>query len=248
MSMPFNASAFYYDLLYQEKDSTGEADYVDRLLLNYGCHGHNLLEFGCGTGRHGSLLAQRGYRVHGLDRSAAMVAAATQVEGFSCEQGDITSTQLGRRFDAVLALFHVVSYQITNPAVQGVFINAAHHLQSGGLFLFDVWYSPAVAAQRPEVRIKRLSADGLAITRIAEPTIHPNHNRVDVHYTVLAHHSATGEFHCFEETHPMRHFSLPELDLLADAAGFDRLTAEEWLTGAQPSEATWGVCLVLRKR
>jgi hypothetical protein len=34
---------------------------------------------------------------------------------------------------------------------------------------------------------------------------------------------------------------------LAEAAGFERLTAEEWLTGAMPSEATWGVCLVLRK-
>ena len=248
MTDPFEASSRYYDLLYQEKDSAAEAAYVDALLQRHGIAGQELLEFGSGTGRHGCLLAQCGYRVHGLERSAAMVDAAQQVPGFSCQQGDITTTRLQRRFDAVLALFHVVSYQTTNPAVQAVFANAAHHLSPGGLFLFDVWYSPAVASQRPETRIKRLQSEDLSITRIAEPTLHPNANRVDVHYTVMAQQHSTGALHTFEETHPMRHFSLPELDLLAEAAGFERLAAEEWLTGAAPSEATWGVCLVLRKR
>ncbi|MFN9623932.1 MAG: class I SAM-dependent DNA methyltransferase [Cyanobacteriota bacterium] len=248
MTDPFEASSRYYNLLYQEKDSAAEVAYLHALLQQYGNGGTELLEFGSGTGRHGCLLAERGYRVHGLERSAAMVAAAQQAAGFSCQQGDITTTRIERRFDAVLALFHVVSYQISNPAVQAMFANAAHHLHSGGLFLFDVWYSPAVAAQRPALRVKRLQSKDLAMTRIAEPTIHPNANRVDVHYTVFAQDLRTGTVQSFEEIHPMRHFSLPELDLLAEAAGFERLTAEEWLTGDAPSEATWGVCLVLKKR
>ena len=248
MSQPFELSSRYYDLIYQEKDSAAEAVYVDQLLQRHGITGPDLLDFGSGTGRHGCLLAERGYLVHGIERSEAMVAAAQQAEGFSCQQGDITTTQLHRRFNAVLSLFHVVSYQITNPAVQTVFANAGHHLDPGGLFLFDVWYSPAVAAQRPELRVKRLHTADLAITRIAEPTLHPNANRVDVKYTVMAQELTTGAFHTFEETHPMRHFSLPELDLLAEAAGFERLSADEWLTGAEPSDKTWGVCLVLRKR
>lgn len=247
LSQPFELSSRYYDILYQEKDSTAEAAYVDQLLQRHGISGRDLLEFGSGTGRHGCLLARLGYRVHGLERSAAMVAAAQRADGFSCQEGDITTTRLRRRVAAVVALFHVVSYQTSNASVQAVFANAAHHLDPGGLFLFDVWYSPAVAAQRPEVRVKRLHTPDLAITRIAEPTLHPNANRVDVHYTVLAQHTASGGFQSFEETHPMRHFSLPELDLLAETAGFERLTAEEWLTGACPSEATWGVCVVLRK-
>ena len=245
---PFEATSRYYDLLYQEKDSAAEAAYLDGLLQRHGISGLELLEFGSGTGRHGCLLAESGYRVHGLERSSAMVAAAQRTPGFSCQQGDITITQLERRFDAVLALFHVVSYQTTNPGVQAVFANAAHHLRPGGLFLFDVWYSPAVLAQRPELRVKRLQNKDLSITRIAVPTLYPNANRVDVHYTVMAQELRKGALHTFEETHPMRHFSLPELDLLAEAAGFDRLTAEEWLSGAPPSEATWGLCLVLRKQ
>jgi SAM-dependent methyltransferase len=247
MTDPFEASSRYYDLLYQEKDSAGEVAYVDALLQRHGITGRELLEFGSGTGRHACLLAQRGYQVHGLERSAAMVAAARKVPGFSCQQGDITTSRLERRFDAILALFHVVSYQTSNSAVQAVFANAAFHLKPGGLFIFDVWYSPAVAAQRPELRVKRLQNEDLTITRIAEPILHPNANRVDVHFTVMVQDIQNSSFHSFEETHPMRHFSLPEIDLLAECSGFERLTSEEWLSGAPPSESTWGVAIALRK-
>ncbi len=248
MNEPFEEISLYYDLLYQQKDSAAEADYVNELLQRHGIPGRSLLEFGSGTGRHGCLLAERGYRVYGIERSDAMVQVAQHAPGFSCQQGDIAMTRLSQQVDAVISLFHVLSYQTSNAAVQATFANAAHHLPRGGLFLFDVWYSPAVAAQQPEVRIKRLSTRDLSITRIAEPTIHPNENIVDVNYTVFAQHTASGETHTFNETHPMRHFSLPELDLFAEAAGFERLCAEEWLTGDAPSAATWGVCLVLRKQ
>ena len=68
-----------------------------------------------------------------------------------------------------------------------------------------------------------------------------------MNYTIFADNLATGVAQTLTETHPMRHFSLPELDLLADQAGFERLAAEAFLTGEPPSEDTWGLCLVLRK-
>ncbi|MCP9773167.1 class I SAM-dependent methyltransferase [Synechococcus sp. Tobar12-5m-g] len=200
MNQPFDASTLYYDLLYQQKDSAAEVNYVDQLLRRHGIPGTSLLEFGSGTGRHGCLLAERGYRVHGIERSDAMVQAAQQAPGFTCQQGDITTTRLSQPVDAVISLFHVLSYQTSNAAVQATFANAAHHLPRGGLFLFDVWYSPAVAAQQPEVRIKRISTPDLAITRIAEPTIHPNDNRVDVHYTFSPSTPAAGS--CTPSTKP----------------------------------------------
>ena len=40
---------------------------------------------------------------------------------------------------------------------------------------------------------------------------------------------------------------LPELDLLAEAHGFSRINAEEFLTGSKPSDSTWGVCITLGK-
>jgi len=248
MGTPFDHSSRFYDLLYQEKDSASEGAYVHQLLQRYRISGDKLLEFGSGTGRHGNLLASLGYRVHGIERSEAMVSLARQTDRFTCQQGDISKVKLTDHYDGIISLFHVVSYQITNNDVQAVFANASCHLQRGGLFLFDVWYSPAVAVQRPQVRVKRIETTDLAITRIAEPITYPNANRVDVNYTLLCHDLSTGAFSSFKETHPMRHFSLPEIDLIAEVAGFERLAAEEWLTGNQPSEDTWGLCIMLSKK
>lgn len=246
-TIPFNVYSRYYDLLYQDKDYPAEAKYISNLLAGHGIDRGSLLEFGSGTGKHGRLLAAAGYRVHGIERSAEMVACAEQTAGFTCQQGDIGAVHLGRTYDAVLSLFHVISYQTTNAALQAVFDRAAEHLRPGGLFVFDFWYSPAVYAQRPTVRVKRMGDGEVAITRIAEPTLYANENRVDVNYTIFSQDRRTGAIETFAETHPMRHFSLPELDLLAAAHGLQRLGAEEFLTGAAASEATWGVCVILEK-
>jgi SAM-dependent methyltransferase len=243
----FNAYSRYYDLLYRDKDYAAEVDYVDGLLKRYNALGEQILEFGSGTGKHGRLLAERGYNINGIERSAQMVAQAAITDGFTCQQGDIREVQLGRTFDAVLSLFHVISYQVSNADVHAVFARASEHLQSGGLFVFDVWYSPAVYAQRSEVRVKRLTDGDVEITRLAEPVTYPNENRVDVNYTIFVQDTASGACETIIENHPMRHFSLPELDLLASVTGFERVCAEAFLSGDALSEDTWGVCLVLRK-
>lgn len=244
----FNAYSRYYDLLYRDKDYTAEADYIVELLERFGVAGRRLLEFGSGTGKHGRLLAERGYQVVGIDRSAEMVAQATAGPGFSCQQGDICSVRIDQTFDAVLSLFHVLSYQTSNDAVLAVLASAAAHLECGGLFIFDIWYSPAVYAQKPEVRVKRMTDGEIEITRIAEPISHQNENRVDVNYMIFVQEGSGGSVQTLSEIHPMRHFSMPELALFAQMNGFEILGSEEFLTGKAPCEATWGVCIVLRKQ
>ena len=243
----FNAFSRYYDVLYCDKDYSGEVAYIERLLKRHGIVQGSLLELGSGTGKHGRLLAEAGYLVHGIERSSEMVALAEQGNGFSCELGDICTVQLGRRFDAVLSLFHVISYQTTNAKLHAVFARATEHLESGGLFVFDFWYSPAVYAQKPSVRVKRIGDDHFDIVRLAEPVIIANENRVDVYYTIFASDRDTGTVQTAQEIHPMRHFSLPELDLLAEFHGLARIEAEEFLSGNEPGEFTWGVCATFRR-
>ncbi|HMF70256.1 MAG TPA: hypothetical protein VK616_02215, partial [Flavitalea sp.] len=50
------------------------------------------------------------------------------------------------------------------------------------------------------------------------------------------------------ESHPMRHFSFPEIELLAQQTGFTVLKAEEFLTGAPPTNKTWGVNFILQAK
>jgi SAM-dependent methyltransferase len=244
----FNLYSSYYDLLYKDKDYRSESNYVQQVLKQYLPNCKSLLELGCGTGNHAVHLCANGYTVHGIERSEQMVQEGLQkkIEGFNPSQGDITGFKLNKTFDAAVSLFHVISYLTENDALLSCFKAVHEHLNPGGLFLFDVWYSPAVYFQQPETRIKRLQGNGFAATRLAEPVLHTDRNVVDVNYEIIVQ-QANKESHVFKELHPMRHFSIPEIDLLAKSQGFELIKAEEFLTASKPSTNTWGVCFLLKK-
>jgi len=246
--------ARYYDLLYQDKDYAAEAEYVAGLIRKFHPSTRSILELGSGTGIHASLLAEKGFTVHGIERSQEMLARSlaltekmTPGHGqLIFSPGDIRDIRLNKSFDAVIALFHVISYQTTNEDVTAAFETAMHHLKPGGIFIFDVWYGPAVLTERPEVRIKRMADDQTEITRLAEPVLHPNENRVDVHYHVFVRDLVTQAVAELKETHAMRYFFKPEIYYIATQAGFDLRHAEEWLSGRTIGSDTWGVCFVLQ--
>lgn len=246
-SSPFDAYSRYYDLLYRDKDYAAETASLVKLLQRFAPHSQHVLEFGSGTGKHAALLSTYGYQLTGVERSATMLAKATKVAGVRYVQADIREVSLAARFDAVISLFHVLSYLTANRDVQTVFARAAEHLHPQGLFVFDAWYAPAVLMQHPATRVKRMQNDHIAVTRIAEPAHYPNENRVDVQYHIFVEDLSSQQITHLHETHPMRYFSLPELDLFAAQAGFTRLYAGDLLSDAPPSAATWGVCCVYQK-
>jgi SAM-dependent methyltransferase len=249
----FGKYSAYYDLLYADKDYAAEADYVARTLGS----ARSVLELGSGTGRHGRLLASRGFDVLGVELSAEMAAEAER-EGrlagppsagsFACEVGDLRSFRAGRTFDAVISLFHVISYQTGNDDLAAAFETGAAHLAPGGVFLFDVWHGPAVLTQQPTVRTKEAADGGRRVRRTATPTLDTNLSTVRVDYEVACEDLSTGETARFGEAHLMRYLFPTEIGLLAAAGGFEQLAAEEFLTGRPPSPDTWGVAYLLRKQ
>jgi SAM-dependent methyltransferase len=252
----FDTYSRYYDLLYQDKDYQGEADYIHTLLSRFSQSNDSVLELGCGTGKHGELLATKGLRVTGVERSLSMLDQATKrserfnsagAGRFTAAMGDARDFRCDQIFDSVISLFHVMSYQTSSADVNSMFQTAASHLRTGGLFVFDVWYGPAVLSLQPAVRVKRMEDSSLHVTRIAEPTLIENLNRVDVTYTVFTTDKATQTIESFTELHPMRYFFAPELESFAQANGFDVVHQEEWLSSEVPSRHSWGVVYVCKK-
>ena len=252
----FDAYAQYYDLLYQDKDYAKEANFIHKLIATYAPQAQDVLELGSGTGRHAEYLAEQGYCLTGVERSPEMLARCAQRQTIQTQsiqnrptflEGDLRKIRLDRQFDCVLSLFHVISYQATNADLSAAFNTVAQHLKPGGVFIFDVWYGPAVLRDLPQVRVKRLQNDSLAITRIAEPVLHPNENWVDVNYHIFL--QPTGQNFCHElqEVHRMRYLFKPELeDLLSRSA----LTLEqygEWMSDQPADFDTWGVYFVAVK-
>ena len=140
--MNFEKYSFYYDLLYKDKNYEAEADYVKTKLLQQKQNIKTILEFGSGTGRHAKLLAKRGFEMCGVERSKTMIEKARSetdrlgLQSIQFEQGDIRSVRIGKKFDAVIALFHVLSYQTSNADALAMLETAAIHLETGGILLF----------------------------------------------------------------------------------------------------------------
>ncbi len=254
MTQVFDAYAAYYDLLYRDKDYSGEAIFVRDLLLQRSVESGDILELGCGTGKHAHHFAQMGYRIHGVDISPTMVAAARShlpaelSERISFGEGDVRTLQLGRKFDAVISLFHVASYQTSNDDISAMFQTAAQHLSAGGIFIFDFWYGPAVLTDKPTIRVKRMADEAINVMRIAEPVMYPNENRVDVNYTVLISPKDSRKTETIHESHCMRYFFAPELRLLLATAGFELASLVEWVSGDEPGFDTWLSTVVAVRR
>jgi SAM-dependent methyltransferase len=251
----FDAYAAYYDLLNRDKDYEAEAAYVDALLQRHRPGTARLLELGCGTGLHAERLARRGYSVLGVDRSAEMVARANaRRQSLPAETrqrmefviGDVQDVRIGRTFDAVISLFHVFSYQTTNATLRAAVATAAAHLARGGLLCFDYWYGPAVLAQRPEHRVRRMEDAHCVVERVAEPELDDAANTVRVRYGIDVRSKSDGTQHRFDEVHDMRYLFLPEIQAMA-MPEFRVRAHQCWMGDAPPSAHDWAAVSTLER-
>ncbi len=250
----FRNYASYYNLLYQDKDYIEEVKFIHKILQTYASNACQLLELGCGTGVHAALLAEQGYYVHGIDFSEEMLQWANShlaqltpdiANKLMFTYGDIRKIRLNKKFDAALALFHVISYQIGNEDLSAAFATVKEHLEVGGVFIFDVWYGPAVLNNLPTIRVKHSQDEKNAITRIAEPIIHPNDNLVEVNYQVFIKDQQAMSIREFKEIHQMRYLFKSEIESLSRQFDLKLIYTGEWMSDRSPGLDTWGVYFVV---
>jgi SAM-dependent methyltransferase len=235
-----------YDLFYEDKPYAEEAAFVDNK-LRARKDSRRLLELGCGTGRHALEFVRQGWNVTGLDSSPVMIAAARaraaaagkRLPGnvtFHCR--DARSLPRSPKYDAICALFHVISYQVKTADLRAVLAGVRTALRPGGRFFFDFWHGPGVLSDRPEVRCRRFVSCGKRILRLAEPTLEIQSNSVSVKYTIMEEKSA-GLFSAQEEIHVMRYFFVAELAGLLAEAGLKIIASGPGLKDGPLLDNTW---------
>lgn len=249
---PFGARyAALYDDLYAHKDYAGECRYLERLFARFAARPvRSVLSLGCGTGGHDLLLAARGLRVTGVDRSEGMLAAyraKASAGGLvpNVVHGDLRVVRLGRRFDAVISMFAVIGYQVTDADLAAAFTTAAAHVARGGLFVFDVWYGPAVLADPPRDHTKTVtSASGERIVRHTRCALDALAQTVAVTFETERF-AGRRRLERVTETHPMRFFFPRELGLALSGAGLElRAIVPFGRTRGRPTATDWTVTVL----
>lgn len=81
----FGDYARYYNVLYRDKDYSGETTFILNCLKRYGSCPTTLLDLGCGTGRHALEMSKRGISATGVDISTTMLADGT-IPIFECSR------------------------------------------------------------------------------------------------------------------------------------------------------------------
>ena len=226
--MVFEDYANFYDLFYRDKDYQAECNFVKRIFEIYSQNEiGTILDIGCGTGSHALLLSDMGYIVTGIDLSEKMLQFARNKAGEQNKQihflqGDIRNLALSQKFDAVLAMFAVLGYQTSNQDVENALRSVRKHLKLGGLFIFDVWFGPAVLKEKPAERVKDAEQGDGKVIRYAHPVLDIVSHTIEVNYTVseVKEDQSVAEV---KESHLVRFFFYQELRYFLERNGFEVL-------------------------
>ncbi len=216
-----------YDLLYADKDYAGECAMIRRAFAQYAAAPvRSILDLGCGTGNHAIPLAQKGYRVVGVERSARMLARAREkaerglvgrvVPRFV--EGDIRSVAVDQTFDAVVMMFNVLGYLLEDDDAIAVLRTARRHLRRDGLLICDFWYGPAVTLSSAQDRHKVLTREQERIIRLTSTEVDATRRICDIRFQLwrLEGDRVAGET---DERHRVRFFFRDELKQMFATSG-----------------------------
>ncbi|MFB6200961.1 MAG: class I SAM-dependent methyltransferase [Halorhabdus sp.] len=226
--------ASHYDDLYDEKDYEGEVNYVIDLFDRYDRTVESVLDIGCGSGNHAVELVDRGFAVHGIDKSLEMVRVAREKidrqrgdAPISIERSSIEDFVTDETFDAAIAQFNVFGYITETAAFMAALRSVRNALDNDGVFVFDTWYGPAVLDIKPETRYRKVTVEEGTIHRIATPSLDPERNMVELTYDML---QVDGNIVLSNEreSHPIRYYFQPEIELLLEQAGFSLHDVHEY--------------------
>ncbi|HXV18413.1 MAG TPA: class I SAM-dependent methyltransferase, partial [Gemmatimonadaceae bacterium] len=165
----FSESAELYDLIYSSfKNYPAEAAQLAELIRRSHPDAHTIRDVACGTAEHSRLLAEEyGFEVDGLDLDPAFVRIARRkLSGGSVFQDDMTSFDIGRRYDVILCLFSSIGYVRTLENVTRTFKRFHTHLADNGIVMVEPWFPPGVL-QQGRISVNTAAGDGVTVTRMA---------------------------------------------------------------------------------
>lgn len=216
-------NAFRYDYLRvyphrNDEEARRQVDFLlDRLAVLPPCE---MLDLGCGDGRHSLELARRGYRVTGLDLSEELLERArrrTTDEGLEITfiQGDMREPPGISVFDLVVNFFTSFGYFREDGENARVLAAIARSLRPGGRFLMDYLNREHVIATL--VPSDRRAVEGMEVEQrrwiTGDPSEPGGHVRINKQVRIRE----DGADRSYDES--VRMYTLEELEAMMGRAG-----------------------------
>lgn len=257
---PYAALAAVYD-------RSGFADYARNAVLEYinaaqglDWAGRSVVDLGCGTGITSWMLSERGFRVTGIDASAAMLAQATANAPAQDEGDDVIIAVSPPQFiqqdiralniaagsaDMVMATGSVINELGSLRELQQTFANIAAALDEGRMFVFDVLTIQGLAngiGTRDHVVCDEPDLTVLARHEFSYETL-SNTSRYTIYQQI------EGDWQRHDETHVVRGFPTQGIVALLDRTGMETLAlVDPEMRPFDPANDDYGRAVYLARR
>ena len=214
---------YYFSIESNHRDIQHDIDLIRSFL-----HGNNqpaILDLGCGTGEHLSILKKFGIKCVGIDNSKEMLKIALERNptGIEFINSDFKNFDFYNQFDVVLCLFGSMVYLLNDNDIDNFFWNTWRALKPEGLGIFELWHSIPVKkiGNKPLSHISRTKYNDTIIERERGFTIINDADRtivqVDYIYKVISYESSG----TYSDSHIMRAFTLDEISTFIKTNGFE---------------------------
>jgi SAM-dependent methyltransferase len=232
-----------YDSILPPKRAEREVDkIVERLELR---PGSAILDLCCGHGRHAVALAERGYRVTGLDLSTfflekAAAAAAEAGVDLRLVHGDMRHIPFEEEFDAVINMFSAFGYLESEEEDQKVLSQVRKALKPGGLFLLETIHHASLM-RNFEPQAWNVIEDHTVVLEEREMNLRTGRNEVTV--TLIRPDGTRREYE-----HAMRIYTAAELIRMLTEADLEIDAVYGGLDGAELTLEARRLVVIARKR
>ncbi|MFP4362746.1 MAG: class I SAM-dependent methyltransferase [Spirochaetia bacterium] len=99
----------------------------------------SILDMGCGTGKHLTLLKANHTEIWGIDENEELIAYARRHHSkVNFQVGDICNLHMGKRFDVITCMRSTFMYALKHDDIEKVLSTFAAHAKDGTLLVLDI--------------------------------------------------------------------------------------------------------------
>lgn len=134
---PYKKFALVYDSIMGDRFYNGYFKFLIKIFNELKFKPANILEIACGTGKLAKIFLDKEYEIEGLDMSGDMLDIAGK-KGLKIHRQNMVSFKLKKKYDLILCIFDSLNYIQRKVDLKRSFNSVNKHLESGGLFIFDM--------------------------------------------------------------------------------------------------------------
>ena len=246
----YTSFARVYDTFMDNVPYKEWADYLGKILKEYGIDDGLVLDLGCGTGSMTEMLASSGYDMIGVDNAEEMLEIAMEKK---VESGhdilyllqDMREFELYGTVRAVISACDSVNYITDDEDLTEVFRLVNNYLDPEGLFVFDF----NTEYKYREILGEQTIAEDREECSFIWDNYYDEDERINEYELTLfvRDEEQPQLYRKYQEEHFQRAYTLEQISHMLTEAGLEYVTAYDDYTKESPHDRSERICVVARE-